>query len=200
MKLGMTELIITFGHQSNDWAITTRGRPLVVASGQVWLVINTLVEMSFFVRSDRSLRQSLRNGEKGSKWSIRRYCGCNVSSMPRKPMWSLSTALYVRSTKLNYNRSKVTGEIGCSPSTCVPTCNFYLFWCPVLSVCPVSSLVTMYDIVGYHVIQLLHTLIVFIFLPSLLPSCRPGLSFLSWWDLCNNCQQKLESYESEFDE
>ena len=37
-----------FGHRSNDRAITTRDRPLVVASGQVWPVINALVEMSFF--------------------------------------------------------------------------------------------------------------------------------------------------------
>ena len=29
------ELIITFGHRSNDRAITTRDCPLVVASGQV---------------------------------------------------------------------------------------------------------------------------------------------------------------------
>ena len=61
--------------------------------------------------SDRSRRQRLKNGEKGSKWSIRRYRGCDVTSMPRKRAWSLSTALYVRSTKLNYDRSKITGEI-----------------------------------------------------------------------------------------
>ena len=43
------DLIITFGHQSNDRAVMTRDCPLVVASGQVWPVVNALVEMSFFV-------------------------------------------------------------------------------------------------------------------------------------------------------
>ena len=115
----MSELIITFGHRSNDRAITTRDRPLLVASGQVWPVINTLVEMSFFASptatqrrlSDRSRRQRLKNDEKGLKWSIRPYRGCDVTSMPKESTWSFSTALYVGSTKLTYDRSKTTGEI-----------------------------------------------------------------------------------------
>ena len=109
-----SELIITFGHRSNDWAITTRDHPLVAASGQVWPVINVLVEMSFFASptatqrrlSDRSRRQRLKNGEKGSKWSIRCYCGCDVTSMPKESTWSLSTAPYVGSMKLTYDRSE----------------------------------------------------------------------------------------------
>ena len=112
--LAKSELIITFGHRSNDWAITTRDHPLAAASGQVWSVINVLVEMSFFVSptatqrrlSNRSRRQHLKNGEKGSKWSIRRYRGCDVTSMPKESTWSLSTTLYVGSTKLTYDRSE----------------------------------------------------------------------------------------------
>ena len=114
------ELIITFSHRSNDRAITTRDCPLIVPSGQVWPVINVPVEMSFFVSptarqrrvSDRSQRQRLKNGEKGSKWSIRHYRGCDVTSMPKEPTWSPSTALYEGSTKPTYDRSKSTGEIG----------------------------------------------------------------------------------------
>ena len=53
MIIPLPELHITFGHRSNDRTndrtITTRDCLLVVASRQVWPVINTPVEMSFFV-------------------------------------------------------------------------------------------------------------------------------------------------------
>ena len=73
----------------------TRDRPLNVANGQVWLVINAPVEMSFFASpttmqrrvSDRPQRQCLKNGEKGSKWSIRRYRGCDVTSMSKVSLY-----------------------------------------------------------------------------------------------------------------
>ena len=89
-----------FGHRSNDRVITTRDHPLVVASGQIWPVINTLVDMSFFASptatqkslSDRSQRQRLKNSKKNSKWSIRCYCSCDVTLIPREPTWSLSTS------------------------------------------------------------------------------------------------------------
>ena len=51
------ELILTFGHQSNDQTVVTRDCPLVVASGQVWPVINALVEMSFFVSPTAQCRE-----------------------------------------------------------------------------------------------------------------------------------------------
>ena len=71
----------------------------IVASIQVWPIINTMVEMSFFASptamqrslSDRSRRQRLKNGKKGT----------HVVSL-----------YFVRSTKLNYDCLKITGEIG----------------------------------------------------------------------------------------
>ena len=53
---------------------------------------------------DRLRRQRLKNGKKGMKSSIRRYLGCDVTSMPKEPTWSLSTALYAGSTKPTHDR------------------------------------------------------------------------------------------------
>ena len=103
------ELIITFGHRSNDREFTTRDRLLVSANGKVWPDINALVEMSLSVvpqrwLNDRSRRQRSKNGKKKTICSIRRYHGYDVTSMPKEPTWSLSISQYVGSTKLTYDR------------------------------------------------------------------------------------------------
>ena len=75
--------------------------------------------MSFFASptatqrrlSDRSQRQRLKNGKKGSKWSIDAIVAA-MWPQCQEPTWSLSTALYVGSTKLTYDHSKTSGEIG----------------------------------------------------------------------------------------
>ena len=107
------ELIITLGHRPNGRSIRARDHPFVIASGQVWQVINVLVEMSFFAspaaaqrRLSSRLRRQHFNGKKSTKRSIRRYHGCDVTSMQKEPMWSLSTVLSVGSTKITYDHGK----------------------------------------------------------------------------------------------
>ena len=103
-----------FGHRPNGRSIRARDHPFVIASGQVWPVINTLVEMSFFASpaaaqrrlSGRLRRQRLKNGKKSTKRSIRRYHGYEVISMQKEPTWSLSTVLSVGRTKITYDREK----------------------------------------------------------------------------------------------
>ena len=106
VSIPVPELIITFGHRSNDREFTSRDRVLVSANGQVWPDINALVEMSLSVvpqrwLNNRSRRQRGKNGKKKTIWSIRRYHGY---AMPKEPTWSLSIAQYVGSTKLTYDR------------------------------------------------------------------------------------------------
>ena len=70
-----SELIITFGHRSNDQEFTTRDRLLVSMNRQVWPDINALVEMSLSVvpqrwLNDRSRRQRLKMTRYGASDAI----------------------------------------------------------------------------------------------------------------------------------
>ena len=115
-----SELIITFGHRSNDRTIMTRDRPFIVARQTSRAGHKRAGGDELLCKSNSNAKKGKRQimkamfekWRKGSKWSTRRYRGCDVISMPKEHTWSPSTALYVGSTKLTYNRSKTTGEIG----------------------------------------------------------------------------------------
>ena len=73
IKKHCPELIRTFSHWSNDQAIMTRDCSLVAASGQVWPIINALVEMSFFAsptamqRRQQIMKAKFEKCQKGLK-------------------------------------------------------------------------------------------------------------------------------------
>ena len=94
------ELIITFGHRSNDWAIMSLDHPFFVPDEQIWPVTikpaGDELKMQWRI-SNKSWTQCSKNGKSNTKGI---YHGCDVTSMPRETTWSFCIMQYVGSMKL----------------------------------------------------------------------------------------------------
>ena len=106
----MSEVIITVGHQS----ITTGDRPLDVANGQVWPVINALLERSYLASqaaTQRRLRATFKKWQKEHEIEQQTlsWLQCDLDARGKHVV---SIALYVGSTKPTYACWKTSGETG----------------------------------------------------------------------------------------